>query len=253
MLRAILLAMVLALLTFVSSAQADFTKIASPFPGELSQAQILDGIYGGTFVNSGVNYSNGAVTAVRMSDSPLSGVQGVVNDASATDQVWHDGFIQASAQVRYTILPGDTFGYFGGASGGSYTKLFDVNGYGFNVSGSTSLDLTGQTWRWGMSRDGLFGDVTHSSLQADNGGADYLVTYQITGLGDISTEKTWLLFWEDLYNGPILKGDFNDVVVEVKASATGGDNLAAVPAPGAVVLGAIGLSLVGWLQRRKIA
>jgi MYXO-CTERM domain-containing protein len=240
-----------ALLMVVSSAQADFTSIGAPFPGELSQAQILSGLYGGTFTASGVNYGNGSITAVRMADSPLSGSQGVTEPASATDQIWHDGFVQASAQARYTILPGDTFGYFGGTSGGTYQKLFNVNGYGFNVTGSSGLiDTRGQTWRWGMSRDGLFGPVVHSSAQADNsGGSDYLVTYQVNGLSDGNTWTTWLLFWEDTFGGKIFTGDFNDVVVEVKATT----GISAVPVPGAVALGLVGLGLVGLHQRRRLA
>jgi hypothetical protein len=237
----------LVVLAVVSSSQAGFTNVGSPFFGELSHKQILSGIYGGTFTASGKNFSNGTITATRVEDSPLGSSQGVVGPITGTDQVWHDGFVSASAAARYTLLPCDTFGYYPGESGGSYQKLFDVNGYGFNVKGSSDLiDARGQTWRWGQGS--LLGG-SHSSKQADNGGNDFLVTYQISGLSDSAKETTWMLFWEDIFGGQCITGDFNDVVVEVKATAS----LNPVPVPGALVLGALGLGLVGWYQRRRVA
>jgi hypothetical protein len=71
-----------------------------------------------------------------------------------------------------------------------------------------------------------------------------MVSYQITGLNDGWT--TWMFFWEDFSSS---YGDFNDVAVQVRAASVANP----VPAPGAVVLGMLGLPLVGWIKRRYAA
>jgi hypothetical protein len=246
----VVLGAVVALIS-VTSVQAGFTSIGSPPSGELNQERILEGIYGGNFVVSGHNFSNGTVSAVRVEDTPFTSgsSQSVIGPITTSDQVWHDGFVQASAEAKYAAYTGETFGYFGGADGGSYTKLLDISGSGFSVTGQTDLiDARGQTWRWGQGHNGLFGQVVHSSRESNNFGLDYLVSYQIRGLADQGDETTWLLFWEDMLPG--CSSDYNDVVVEVKASCM---NPTPVPVPGAVILGAMGLSIVGWYQRRKLA
>lgn len=233
-----------ALLAMVSFSQADFTPITTPIPGELGHAEILSAIYGGTFTPSGVNFSNGTITAVRVPDFPLSGSQSLVGPIGATDQIWDDGFAKATAQAAYSTMPDKTFGYVSGASGAGYTKLFDIGGYGLAVTGSADLNMQGMTWRWAQTYQGFFGTVGHSSAEADNPNAqDRMVTYQINGLADDFT--TWMLCWEDQDTGDIGVDDFNDVVIAVKGTA--------VPVPGALVLGALGLGLVGWYQRRHVA
>lgn len=222
------------------NAMAGFTPVNAPSTaGELSHEQILEGIYGGDFTPSGVNYSNGGVTATRVDDF---GVGGMLNLAlggpgAADDAVWNDGIAAAAAEARFAGFD-QNFGYFNGASGGAFTQLFATSGSGFAVSGSGLVDFTGGTWRWGRTG----GPNVHSSLGSENADAvDHMVTYRITGLG---SETTWLVFFEDKNVGdPEADFDYNDLVVEIRA----------VPTPMAAGMGAIGLAGVTGIRRRRTA
>lgn len=232
------------MLTFATSALAGFTTIGSPTAGQFSQEQILEGIYGVDFAQSGRNFSASNIQVTRLQDFPLTGAQGLRGSPAGQDQLWTNGTYIATAKARFAPIPGAVnFGIFPGSSGGSYQSLFDVSGFGLDVGGSSgTVDGLGQTWRWGENRTGPSGTNNFSSAQADNGGKDFMAAYRVTGLADESQWTTWLLFWENTYGGT--DRDFNDLVVEVKA--------ATIPAPGAIALGILGLTLVGCYQRRRI-
>ena len=56
-------------LSCTMSARAGFTTVStSTNRGELGHADILAGVYGGSFSASGVNFTNGSITAVRVHD-----------------------------------------------------------------------------------------------------------------------------------------------------------------------------------------
>ncbi len=239
------LALALMSVSLTSTALAGFTRVAAPTKGQPSQEQILDNIYGANFASAGWGFTSPTIQATRLQDFSRVRPQGMnEHDPASSDQVWADGSYVASVKARYAPLAGSvSFGYFSGASGGTYQKLFDVSGYGMNTTGSSGLvNGLGKDWRWGEYRTGPGGTNNYSSLQNDNGGKDHMVAYRITGLADEKKWSTWLLFWENTYGGK--DNDFNDLVVEVKA--------AAMPAPGAVILGLVGLCLVGCYQRRRI-
>ena len=82
-------------------AMAGFTTVNALPPGEKSIKEILDHVYGGSFVANGVNYSNGPLTASRINDTPEPGARGplqplnLIYDPNVlytglmpTDQVW---------------------------------------------------------------------------------------------------------------------------------------------------------------------
>jgi len=228
-----------------STALAGFSTINPPAAGEIGHLDILNGLYGGSFTQDGVNFINGGaggtVNAMRIDDFGVGADKlNLVNGAPglADDQIWDDGVAAANARAVYA---GDSqsFGYFLGESGGAYNELFSVSGSGFAVSGNAVIDFSGATWRWGRGGN-AFGP--HSSLASENAdGRDHMVTYKITGLPN--TIAVWLLFWEDRdFDDPRSDFDYNDLVVEIRA----------IPTPMAAGLGFLGLGGLAGMRRRPM-
>jgi len=247
-----------------STARATFTTVNPP-TGEETHAEILSHIYGGTFHATGLanhDYTNGSITAERVEDATVStqnlntGLSNVVvGNPTPDDQLWLADYKLASAKAKYAVY-NQEFGYYDGAVGGTYTKLFDQTGWGYNVNGDADLSrLSGHLLRW--ARGGEARVV--SSQQFDNADAmDHMVTYNFvnnTPTQPVSLDTTlkvppsevesWLLFWEDKFKNEALADfDFNDLVVEVKASA--------IPEPTSLAsLAAVGLMGAGMTRKRS--
>lgn len=205
------------------SAGAGFTTIAPPFIGEVGHEQVLESVFGGDFVASGLDFTNGTVTATRVNDDD--------------NQLFTIPVLDAEAEAVFASLD-QTFGYLPGPSGGDFVTIFDVSGQDFAVTGSVSgLTIEDQPFRF--ARMGVNG--VDSSLDADNGGLDKLVTYEIGGL-DTDGAVT-LLFFEDIL-GTAADDDFQDLVVKVTARP--------IPTPAAFGAGVVLLGALTLRRRRTV-
>lgn len=218
--------------------------------GEHTIGELLEGIYlGNTFVGSGevtgtawTVYTSDSMTATRLHDyDPV--IAGSVNMLTGTpdymDQTWTDGIAIATARA---VFAGYTqkFGY--NQDGGGYTNWFDVTSastFDF-INVASDPQTFSPTWEWARWGNHPT-DPWFSGENTD--GKDHMITYLITGGGYDDGKTTWLLFWDDQVACSTDR-DFNDLAIEIHA-------VLAVPAPGAMVLGGIGVSFVGWLRRRR--
>jgi hypothetical protein len=237
-----------------SSVLAGFTTVNAPPAGEKSVKEILDHVYGGSFAANGVNFNNGSLTATRIHDVPDPGNRGPITPLNLiydpnvltagtfqTDQVWQADSVNATAEARFAVFTQE-FGFAEGVLAVNYQHLLFVNGSGFNQSDTTSLsNMSNHIWRWARSGE----NGTFTSQNSDNpDGIDHMITYRIDRPSDAhvgAIVTTYLLFFEDLRPNQNPDMDFNDMVVEIRATTT--------PAPEPATLGLIGLS--GLMLRRK--
>jgi len=205
-----------------AGAQAGFTTVQSPFPGEASHAEILGDIFGGTFIQNGNDFSNGSgVVVTRVDDDD--------------DQTYDFATWSAEALASWSCAGHG----FGTVQDGS---LFSVPGEQFgSVTGSVvnqpgGSDITFARFGTEVSTQ----DVTTNP--GDNpDGNDHVVTYTYS-INDVQQANTYLLFFEDLPGGAAHADfDYNDLVVEIT-----GTN---IPEPSSLAL--IALGGVAMLRRRR--
>ena len=227
-----------------SAAFAGFTTVQPNPASENSQPQVLDHIYGGAFtLEDSVDYSNGTLTAVRVSDtaSQSGGLSYDNPGPNATDQLWQASQVQATAEAAFAEIATSPFGYIPGATGGSFTPLFSMTGSGYGVTGSGSFTPSSQ---FRLAAQNPFGLL--SSTPSDNSdGKDHIVTYEVDGLND--SARTWLVFFDDYgNNGHDGDFDYQDLVIQLKTVPASLPSTS-VPEPGSMML--VGGAMIALLKR----
>lgn len=227
------------------NAHAGFTSFNTGAAHNKGHEGIIENLYGGDFNANGLSFSNGSITAQRIADT-----------GSSNDQIFKAGNFSVKTVASFAAAD-QSFGYFAGSNGGSYTNLFDVSGKGYAATGTANnVNVSGDSLRF--ARSGSTG--TQTSQDSDNFDLrDHLISYKITGLNNQPSD-VFLLFWEDLNAGRNqmpgkAASNYNDLVVQVSYGASGDGGPVAIPLPNAgyagfAMLGAVGG--FGLLRRRKL-
>jgi len=244
-----LVILIAGLLVAAGTVNAGFTSVSDvTATGEAYITDMLDNIYGGTFSNfhnqNAMSYDNGTIVAHRIQDTEGSGYLRIGIDdhtSGRNDQIWEDGVAGITVEAKWAGWD-QAFGVYDGSE---FTEIFDYTGEsGYPTLDPVTFELP-HVWVWGREDgNGDLGSHTYSNhwlsgQEWNSDELDHMITFEIEGLGP----KTWLLFWDDQPAGSTDR-DFNDFGLQVQ--------VALIPAPGAIMLGGVGITFVGWLRRRKM-
>lgn len=147
----------------------------------------------------------------------------------------------------WSPVDGDYFAYLEtGVGEGIYTLM--TQDFWANEGYSVEFDIFFDTEDW----DPWFDDGYAKLMKAGGGAETLLYSESVATVGDFGadgwTHISYVIGDSGVY---YLEFGVENVGDNEVLSAIGVDNVAVVPAPGAILLGSIGMGLVGWLRRRR--
>jgi hypothetical protein len=248
MYRTILISLTLLAIT-AGTAQADLTNLR-PYngiqsgPDALSLQGVLDSITTSGHIDAVADQSNRAVFTYTAASPLATFVVSLTNrtgnefgiykygDSSVKAMLFDDDSANVADQVTVKFFADNSVQVWDGAN-----QVSSVTNFGRNFGFYLNVPTWNETW--------------YTEDELNNGAAQALV-YQGDGstqvqIGNLGAGTFWTNDWILAFEqGPLAQSDkdFNDMVVYVQSLQ------ATVPAPGAALLGFIGLGIVGWVKRR---